>query len=173
VLASVVNYRSHPRQSHLLPPVRPTPLFPSPPLTPLLPISYSPCYRTATPQPFCHQSLTRSFPHDGGCTPLSSFLYVLAPSNPQKPKFPVVDPHSIQQLTKCSSRNPFLSKNIHFDGGCTPLPSTVFRSILPTGSGRSEVQTIHPCAQSHRRLPSSACTYSLCYARSPLGGRHE
>jgi hypothetical protein len=31
--------------------------------------------------------------------------------------FPVVDPHSNQQLTKRSSRNSFVLKMIHFDGG--------------------------------------------------------
>src|SRR5258708_39528067 len=35
-------------------------------------------------------------------------------------KSPVVHPLSVQTLTKCFSRNSFVLKTIHFDGGCTP-----------------------------------------------------
>ena len=35
--------------------------------------------------------------------------------------FTVVHPLSIQPLTKCSFRNSFVLKTIHFDGGCVPL----------------------------------------------------
>ena len=37
--------------------------------------------------------------------------------------FTVVHPLSIQPLTKCSFRNSFVFKTIHFDGGCV-YPST-------------------------------------------------
>ncbi len=38
--------------------------------------------------------------------------------------FTVVHPLSLQPLTKCSSRNSFVFKTIHFDGGvCTPPPT--------------------------------------------------
>src|SRR6266404_1613195 len=37
--------------------------------------------------------------------------------------FTVVHPLSVQLFTKCSSRNSFIFKTIHFDGGgCTPPP---------------------------------------------------
>src|SRR6266481_1602503 len=41
---------------------------------------------------------------------------------PEVTKSPVVDPLSIQQLTKCFSHNSFVFMTIHFDGGgvCTP-----------------------------------------------------
>src|SRR5258708_1983563 len=48
--------------------------------------------------------------------------------------FTVVHPLSVQQLTKCSSRNSFVFKTIHFDGGmystcsCSNV-STCFRAI--------------------------------------------
>src|SRR5260370_4362341 len=48
--------------------------------------------------------------------------------------FTVVHPLSVQQLTKCSSRNSFSFKTIHFDGGvystcsCSNV-STCFRTI--------------------------------------------
>jgi hypothetical protein len=139
MLAYVVNYRSHPRQPDLFRTVRPTPLFPSSPVSPLLPISYSYTYTTATHQPLWIQSLTRSFHHDGEVYPLLPLRLALKklkgplhpPSIAQEPQFTGADPHSIQQLTKCSSRNPFLLITIHFHGGgYTPflVPSTCRRS---------------------------------------------
>ena len=47
-----------------------SPLFASSPVSPLLPIPYSHTYTTATLHPLCNQSVTHTFPHDGGCTPL-------------------------------------------------------------------------------------------------------
>src|SRR6266436_4435191 len=41
-------------------------------LSPLFPTPYGHPYTTAAPQPLCSQSVTHSFCHDGGCTPLSS-----------------------------------------------------------------------------------------------------
>jgi hypothetical protein len=50
------------------------------------------------------------------------------PSSSPVTKFPVVHPLSVQPLTKCFSRNPFVLKTIHFDGGgvhpLLALPST-------------------------------------------------
>src|SRR5713101_4625738 len=54
----------------------------------------------------------------------------------------VVHPLSIQPLTKCSSRNSFVLKTIHFDGGVYPPPR------------RSDVQTCNPFSM----FPS----YPLC-----------
>src|SRR5260370_9385077 len=52
--------------------------------------------------------------------------------------FTVVHPLSVQLLTKCSSRNSFVFKTIHFDGGC--VPSSAFgRSDLPTFRRVSEL----------------------------------
>ena len=125
----------YPRHPQVFRQVPATPLFPSPPLSPLLPIRYSHTYTTATPQLLCHQSVTRHFQHDGGCTPLSPSRLALPPLAAQKPQFPVVDPLWIQALTKCSSRNPFPLLTIHFHGGVYPLPprrSDVGRSNVPT-----------------------------------------
>jgi len=44
----------------------PTPLFPLPRLSPLLPYSYGHSYTTATHQPLCNQSVTHSFDLHGG-----------------------------------------------------------------------------------------------------------
>ena len=48
------------------------------------------------------------------------------PTTLEVTKFPVVHPLSIQPLTKCSSRNSFILKTIHFDWGA--YPSTFGRS---------------------------------------------
>ena len=125
-----MNCRSHlplavrgPRRSNRFPPARPTPLFASPHLSPLFLSPYSHTYTTATPQPLCHQSVTHSFPCDGGCTPYPLFPFLPAhpPSSVQNPKPPVVHPLSNQSLTECSSSNPFPLMNIHFQGR-TPSP---------------------------------------------------
>ena len=47
-------------------------------------------------------------------------------------KPPVVHPLSIQQVTKCSSRNPFALKAIHFDGGVYPLLATPLTTAIPS-----------------------------------------
>ena len=127
MLQRVVNFRSHSSQSHLFAPLRPSPLFPSPPLSPFFLAPYSHTYTTATLQPFCNQFVTHSFPCDGGCTPLSPSRLALPPLAAQKPQFPVVDPLWIQALTKCSSRNPFPLLTIHFHGGGVPPTSATFR----------------------------------------------
>ena len=44
-------------------------------------------------------------------------------------KSPVVHPLSIQPLTKCPSRNSFIFKTIHFDGGVYPLYVQTFRRL--------------------------------------------
>src|ERR1700704_6815432 len=43
------------------------------------------------------------------------------PATSHVTKFPVVHPLSIQQVTKWFSRNSFVLKTIHFDGGVYPL----------------------------------------------------
>ena len=47
----------------------------------------------------------------------TSLLHQSAES--QVTKSPVVHPLSVQQLTKCYSRNSFVLRTIHFHGGCT------------------------------------------------------
>src|SRR6266446_1270145 len=53
---------------------------------------------------------------------------------PEVTKSPVVDPLSIQQLTKCFSHNSFVFMTIHFDGGGCVYPlrtSPLFRRANP------------------------------------------
>ena len=59
------------RQAPLFASLLPTPLFPLPHLSPLLPYSYGHSYTTATHQPLCNQSVTHSFDLHGGCTLLA------------------------------------------------------------------------------------------------------
>jgi hypothetical protein len=56
--------------------------------------------------------VSRQPDHSAPCSPLPATSHVT--------KFPVVHPLSIQQVTKCFSRNSFVLKTIHFDGGCVP-----------------------------------------------------
>src|SRR6267154_6734825 len=45
---------------------------------------------------------------------------------PEVTKSPVVDPLSIQHLTKCFSHNSFVFMTIHFDGGvCVPISAKI------------------------------------------------
>jgi hypothetical protein len=178
MLPWVVNYRSHPRPSRLLLPSPPTPLFPSPLLSPLLPIRYSHTYTTATPQLLCHQSLTHPFLHDGGCTPLSHFGSHLNRIRQR-----------LAPVFSCTSRDPFCNPFVFkfipewvrvYPPAPINLPDR--DSSLPaerssrTSRERSDVPTfrrsIRLCPTAQTSAPS-ACTHSLCYARSPLGGRHE
>ena len=91
-----------------------TPLFPLPPLSPLLPYSYALFSATAVSQPFAYQSLPHSFHRDGGCTPSSSI-----PLSHYAPKsFPhnlLSNPHP---LNPCAT---ILYKNGGGKGGPTPL----------------------------------------------------
>ena len=48
-----------------------------------------------------------------------SFTFLRLPSHLLL--FTIVYPLSIQPLRKCSFRNSFVLKTIHFDGGCVPL----------------------------------------------------
>jgi hypothetical protein len=76
VLSCVVIDRFYPRHLHLYALARPTPLFASPPLSPLLSFHYSHTYTTATPQHLCNQFFTRSFHRDGGCTPQRNDVFM-------------------------------------------------------------------------------------------------
>jgi hypothetical protein len=63
--------------------------------------------------------------------------------------FPVVDPHSIQQLTKCSSRNSFVLNSIHLmEGGIPPLQGnhelTTKNSISTIEFQQLQQDTLHP-----------------------------
>jgi hypothetical protein len=53
------------------------------------------------------------------------------PATSQVTKSPVVHPLSIQQVTKCFSRNSFALKTIHFDGGCVPRAGSAPRPSSP------------------------------------------
>jgi len=71
MLAWVVIDRRHHRLAAPFALPFPTPLFPLPHLSPLLPYSYGHSYTTATHQPLCNQSVTHSFDLHGGCTLLA------------------------------------------------------------------------------------------------------
>ena len=71
MVAWVVIYRRHHRLAAPFALPFPTPLFPLPHLSPLLPYSYGHSYTTATHQPLCNQSVTHSFDLHGGCTLLA------------------------------------------------------------------------------------------------------
>jgi len=73
---------------------------------------------------------SRSATHHSRRSPLSHLPFYL-PSHLSL--FTVVYPLSVQPFTKCSSRNSFVLKTIHFDGGVYPPPR------------RSDVQTFKPC----------------------------
>src|SRR6266851_1489117 len=66
MLAWVVIDRRQYRQGGRFASLLPTPLFPLPHLSPLLPYSYGHSYTTATHQPLCNQSVTHSFDLHGG-----------------------------------------------------------------------------------------------------------
>ena len=142
-----------PRRPHLFLPARPTPLFPSPPLSPLSPAIYSHTYTTATPQPLYHQSLTYLFHRDGGCTPLSHFGSHLSPIRQE-----------LAPVFSCTSRdpfcNPFVFKFIQeWDGG-TPLLkiSTLYPPVVPSGA---EGFSVRPLPTVHYSLPTILMLCSL------------
>src|SRR5467141_1807955 len=80
----------------------------------------------------CHVVVSRQSDRSAPCPPLPATSHVT--------KFPVVHPLSIQQVTKCFSRNFFVLKTIHFDGGgvypsvalppTTVIPSTAYPHSL-------------------------------------------
>jgi hypothetical protein len=117
MLPWVVNYRSHPRRTALQ----------------LRSSSHShsgfhpPAFGKNHPFLFFHlqepilQSLCFQFhTWNGVGVPLHAFSRQLRPASAQNAKFTVVDPHSLQQFTKCSSRNSFVLYAFHFDGGVYP-----------------------------------------------------
>src|SRR5260370_26281415 len=61
--------------------------------------------------------------------------------------FTVVHPLSVQQLTKCSPRNSFVFKTIHFDGGGCVLNVQLFKRFDLLPSYPLSYQTLaHPLA---------------------------
>ena len=87
--------------------------------------------------PFFFPLAPKSFPcHTSAKSPVSPSIAALPKTGVSKPstcrtcetpgaspvtKSSVVHPLSAQPLTKCSLRNSFVLKTIHFHGGCTPL----------------------------------------------------
>src|SRR6267378_3856809 len=71
----------------------------------------------------CHVVVSRQSDRSAPCPPLPATSHVT--------KFPVVHPLSIQQVTKCFSRNSFVLKTIHFDGGCVPPARSAPRPSSP------------------------------------------
>jgi hypothetical protein len=128
-----VDYRSHPRQPHLF--LLQHRLFPSPPVSPLFPSPYSLTYTTAILQLLCHQFLTHSFRHDGGCTP-SPILGLTSPLSTKK----------IAPSFSCTSTdpfcNPFVFKFIQgWAGVCTLSHLLPSKSALDVPAfGRADVQ---------------------------------
>src|SRR6266852_4806260 len=57
--------------------------------------------------------------------------------------FTVVHPLSLQPLTKCSSRNSFVFKTIHFDGGCVhPSNEEIMNSTTANSSSTIEIPAV-------------------------------
>ena len=69
-----------------------------------------------------HVIVSRQSAGSAPCSPLTATSHVT--------KFPVVHPLSIQQVTKCFSRNSFVLKTIHFYGGYPPAGSSPRQSPL-------------------------------------------
>ncbi len=183
MIPSFVNSRFRPRQPHLGLPVHSTPLLASPSLSPLFPSPYSHTYATANPQLLCHQFLTHSFHHDGGCTPSSHFGSHLIPIR-----------QKIAPSFSCTSRdlfcNPFVLKSIQEWVGCAPTLQTSDRSSTVTTSPdvqtfqRSDVQmrcmhpgrscgTIRPLCLIAQTTTPLRMYISPMLCSLPLGGRHE
>ena len=71
---------------------------------------------------------------------------------PEVTKSPVVDPLSIQQLTKCFSHNSFVFMTIHFDGGgCVYL--CVYPSALLLFFEEPIRALTHLCERAANRMP--------------------
>src|SRR5260370_37702616 len=95
----------------------------------------------------CHVVVSRQSDRSAPCPPLPATSHVT--------KFPVVHPLSIQQVTKCFSRNSFVLNTFHFDGGVPPAGSSPRRSPprLPIPYPLSPFFS-HPCALLCTFLPS-------------------
>src|ERR1700674_209919 len=76
--------------------------------------------------------------------------------------FPVVHPISLQPFTKCSSRNSFALKTIHFHGGCTPLFLVSFR--MP----RDPLSLLFAT-----HTDSTSCKSFLCHSYENTGGVYQ
>ena len=95
------------------------------------------------------------------------------PSSSPVTKFPVVHPLSVQPLTKSFSRNPFVLKTIHFDGGgthCLLCPRRPQSARLPT-------PTLYPLSPFFSHSCALLCTFLhprkaqlLCFQAIPHSG---
>src|SRR5712691_2000427 len=56
--------------------------------------------------------------------------------------FTVVHPLSVQQFTKCSFRNSFVFKTIHFDGGVYPSTRKKMNSTIANSSSTIEIPAV-------------------------------
>jgi len=108
MLTSLVIVSRHPRPTHKF--------FPT------CPLRYScPLFNSQSKSPTRSGFLTSFF-----STFQRSTIQVYKPLSfpePQVTKSPVAHPLSVQQRTKCPSRNSFLLITIHFDGGVYPPPT--------------------------------------------------
>jgi hypothetical protein len=84
----------------------------------------------SAPSTFNFQLLT-SLPSSFKPTSLPIYLLASPMRESQVTKSPVTHPLSIQQLTKCSSRNSFVLKMIHFDGG-VPVVAQPITTAIPS-----------------------------------------
>jgi hypothetical protein len=103
----------------------------------LIPEKITPFFSRTYVQPFLQPVCFQIHPCNGDMPPFPPCLFTLLHRSieSQVTKSPVVHPLYAQQLTKCSSRNCFLLKTIHFDGGVWgTFRSRTFR--------RSNVQTL-------------------------------
>src|SRR5882672_9493467 len=69
-------------------------------------------------------------------------LFTSSSSSFKLSPFTVVHPLSVQLFTKCSSRNSFIFKTIHFDGGCTPLHEEKMNSTTTNPSFTIETPAV-------------------------------
>src|SRR5712664_7556 len=91
----------------------------------------------------------------------------------QVTKFPVVHPLSIQPLTKCSSRNSFILKTIHFDGGCVPLPCWTFRPSDRSSTAGSDTKGQGMNAPIHSAREERLERHSMIFAAAPFFRRRN
>ena len=105
----------------------------------LIPEKITPFFSRTYVQPILQPVCFQIHPFNGDMPPFPPCLFTLLHRSieSQVTKSPVVHPLYAQQLTKCSSRNSFILKTIHFDGGVwgtfrSPNVSTFQCSKAPT-----------------------------------------